>query len=379
MGVVNEEQTHERRSSSMSFAMRWKQENLRLITITAASLLAVIIMFMIMMYGTLTKKVTISIDGQEVTVYTKQQLLQDVLNEQGIAVTENDRVSQDLLSSVKSGDEVTIETVIPIVVTADGEEKTLFTSGDSVAEALLDLDIELGELDKVAPAPETQISSYDEIQIVRVVNEQEEVKETIAYETKKQSDPKLIKGKEIVVQQGKEGVLVKTLEKRFEDGKLVSEAVVEEKVAEPRIDQIVAVGTKSAVTVLSTSSPMIDEVTKSGITFGYKQILNNVKLTAYTAGVSSTGKSEDHPQYGITASGAKVAEGRTIAVDPKVIPMGWWVYIEGLGFRRAEDKGSAVKGNKIDVYFDSEDYAKRFGTKQGYTVYVIGPVKPSAD
>jgi 3D (Asp-Asp-Asp) domain-containing protein len=56
--------------------------------------------------------------------------------------------------------------------------------------------------------------------------------------------------------------------------------------------------------------------------------------------------------------------------------MGWWVYIDGVGFRRAEDKGSAVKGKKIDVYFDSESHAHKFGTKKGYTVYVIGPKKP---
>jgi 3D (Asp-Asp-Asp) domain-containing protein len=53
------------------------------------------------------------------------------------------------------------------------------------------------------------------------------------------------------------------------------------------------------------------------------------------------------------------------------------VYIEGVGFRRAEDTGSAVKGQKIDVYYDSHDYANRFGLKRGYTVYVIGPKKPT--
>ncbi|MNN20840.1 Cell wall-binding protein YocH precursor [compost metagenome] len=56
--------------------------------------------------------------------------------------------------------------------------------------------------------------------------------------------------------------------------------------------------------------------------------------------------------------------------------MGWWVYIEGVGFRRAEDTGSAIKGNKIDVYYDSLKDANNFGRKKGRTVYVIGPVKP---
>jgi 3D (Asp-Asp-Asp) domain-containing protein len=110
-----------------------------------------------------------------------------------------------------------------------------------------------------------------------------------------------------------------------------------------------------------------------------KHVMDNVTLTAYSAGVASTGKSKGHPEYGITRSGTRVQEGRTIAVDPRVIPLGWWVYIEGIGLRRAEDTGSAIKGKKIDVYYDSENYADRFGLKRGFTVYVIGPVKPTAD
>jgi 3D (Asp-Asp-Asp) domain-containing protein len=94
-------------------------------------------------------------------------------------------------------------------------------------------------------------------------------------------------------------------------------------------------------------------------------------LTAYTAGYESTGKTPSHPAYGITASGAKVKENFTIAVDPEVIPLGSLVYIEGLGIRKAEDTGSAIKGKKIDVYIPDLEEALEFGVKRNVKVYVL--------
>ncbi|MCZ8523717.1 MULTISPECIES: 3D domain-containing protein [Paenibacillus] len=379
MGVVNHEQTHVRRSSSMSFALRWKHENLRMISIIALISFAMTFMFLLMLYGTATKRVSLVVDGVEQTFQTRQGVLQRILDEQGIAVGEYDRMSHSLGAKVKSGDRITIEKAKPVQVTADGETSTVYTTGKTVKGALADLHMELGELDKVTPALDAEITDSTGIQVVRVKKEVEEVKEPIAYETVKQNEPQLLKGKEQVVQEGQEGILLKKKEKVFEDGKLISEQVVDQQVQTQSVQKIVAVGTKNPVVVLSSTSPNMDEVTMSGVTFGYKQVLNNVKMTAYTAGVASTGKSSSHPAYGLTSSGTRVTEGRTIAVDPKVIPIGWWVYIEGLGFRRAEDTGGAVKGNHIDVYFESRDYAIRFGSKRGYTVYVIGPKKPTAD
>jgi 3D (Asp-Asp-Asp) domain-containing protein len=83
-----------------------------------------------------------------------------------------------------------------------------------------------------------------------------------------------------------------------------------------------------------------------------------VRATAYTA--SCEGCS------GITATGVNIKanpDARVIAVDPKVIPLGSKVYVEGLGEAIAADTGSAIKGNRIDVFISSKQAAINFGVK----------------
>ena len=67
-----------------------------------------------------------------------------------------------------------------------------------------------------------------------------------------------------------------------------------------------------------------------------------------------------------TATGTIATAGRTIAVDPNVIPYGTSVEIDGIGVRVAEDCGGAIKGNRIDLLFDTHQEALNFGrqTKQ---------------
>lgn len=381
MGMFQIKETHGKRSSSMSYAVRWKHENLRLILLSAIISIAMTFMFLVLLYGTAVKSVSVVVNGQENIVTTKQWVLQRLLDEQAITIGPHDKISTPLNATVKDGDRIVIDKALPIIVTADGNTSTFYTTERTVQGAIEELDISIREQDKVFPALGTELEPLLGLKVVRVEKELVEQKTTIPFTIVKKNDPNLESGKEKLVQTGQNGVVVEQFEQVFEDGDLVSETLVAKLEPTPVIEQVVAIGTKKIVpevTVLSSSTPSVETVTKSGVTFKAKKVIKNVTLTAYSAGFASTGKNEDHPQYGITASGAKVSEGRTIAVDPDVIPLGWWVYIDGIGFRRAEDTGGAIKGNKIDVYFDSEAYTKKFGRKKGYTVYVLGPNKPSS-
>lgn len=87
-------------------------------------------------------------------------------------------------------------------------------------------------------------------------------------------------------------------------------------------------------------------------------------ITAYCKCNECCGKTD-----GITATGGKAKQGRTVAVDPTLIPYGSVVYIDGIGYYIAEDCGGAIKDNRIDVYFDSHSEAVKFG-KQKKLVYI---------
>jgi 3D (Asp-Asp-Asp) domain-containing protein len=106
----------------------------------------------------------------------------------------------------------------------------------------------------------------------------------------------------------------------------------------------------------------------------------------------ASGYSANDPVQGtdnITATGKEIREGM-IAVDPSVIPLGTKIEIKDMGIFTAEDTGGKVKGDRIDIYFDSKKEAEEFGRK-GIWVKIInddyelelaglyGRIQPSGD
>ncbi|MEH7403403.1 MULTISPECIES: 3D domain-containing protein [Bacillaceae] len=103
----------------------------------------------------------------------------------------------------------------------------------------------------------------------------------------------------------------------------------------------------------------------------YKKV--TVTATGYTAGRESTGKSPKDHSYGITYSGVEVKRDlfSTIAADLNVFPIGTVLFIPGYGYGVVADKGAAVKGHHLDLYFQTVgDVFEHWGKKK-LAVYII--------
>lgn len=111
--------------------------------------------------------------------------------------------------------------------------------------------------------------------------------------------------------------------------------------------------------MLEEARKTIDELKNEEYKLVY---IGNYKLTHYCT------EKREHAcgtGTGLTATGTKVTAGRSIAVDPSIIPYGSKVYIEGYGWRIAEDCGGGVDGKHIDIAVDGHSHALKMGTKTG--------------
>ena len=100
---------------------------------------------------------------------------------------------------------------------------------------------------------------------------------------------------------------------------------------------------------------------------------HTVTATGYTAGEESTGKTPEHPAYGITYSGVKVKRDlySTIAADTSLFPIGSVLFIPEYGFGVVADTGSAITGKRIDLYYDTVNDVYNEWGKKTLDVYLI--------
>lgn len=135
----------------------------------------------------------------------------------------------------------------------------------------------------------------------------------------------------------------------LEKNPLDEEVIIESTVLETESEELIVIETTEVILEVVETEPELEEVLKS---------LGTFKLTAYCPCTKCCGENAK----GITSTGTIATEGRTIAVDPRIIPYDTEVIINGHTYI-AEDCG-AFKNNQIDIFFESHSEALEFGVQK---------------
>ena len=266
------------------------------------------------------------------------------------------------------GYDVTLAAGQTVTVRRNGETQTVKSRKESISRLLERMDIVPSPLETVAvnlAGPGVEITVEEEIIYYDRIVEQ------VTFDTVRVANPEMKKGTEQVVQKGANGVRTSIYEVVFSNGQELSRQFVEE-VDSTAVDQIVEYGTAADATVNSKST--ISSVSKNSDGSGTLTLADGSTLdfsaaksmtaTAYTAGYGGA-------DY-YTATGTSVRVG-TVAVDKRVIPLGTKLYIvtnDGIVYGTAVAEDTGVKGDKIDLYFDTYQQCINFG-RRGCTVYIL--------
>lgn len=303
-------------------------------------------------YQSLSKTIAIIDDGKVTQYETFDVYVGELLDNQGIVLEDKDSVSPSEETEVTNGMKINIyrwKPTVSITVNAD-TTSTFTTTAKTVQDALKEKQIELTTEDEVIPALDTPITEDTKIEIKTKEVSIEKQEEEIPFETETEKTTELKEGVEEVVTEGKKGIKEKTVEIVRFGGEVVSETVKEEVVKSEPVKRVVKKG---------IASPVVNN--KVGQNYEYTKAMT-LEATGYTdiAGDRWNNK---------TASGSHTFVGM-VAVDPRVIPLGTKLYVEGYGLAIAGDTGGAIKGDKIDLFFETRDQAYEFG-RRDRKVYIL--------
>lgn len=304
-------------------------------------------------------KVRITVNGQSKYCNSEAETIEELLNENNI-VPEDYKIDKELSDRVTAGMQVKLEALPIVHITVDDNESFDFKAkSETIGQLMLELK-QLNDVTyKVADGHSSSEKLSDGMSVaLKAVNEEIYVEKTeIPFKTVKKESADLYEGETKVAQSGVVGIKEETMKNVLVGGELVDNFCIERKVTTEPVDEIILVGTKKKQTVAVGGN--IGE-------YEYSRVVT-MNATAYCPCASCNGKWAGRP----SALGLKVEKG-VVAVDPSFIPLGTKLYVEGYGYCIAGDTGGAIKGNRIDLCYDSHSQALSSGW--GHTnvkVYVL--------
>lgn len=265
-----------------------------------------------------TVEITMS-NGYQMTVITTKTNVEEILADNNIIIEEDERVTPNLDEEINESNKI-------LITNKSIQEVQIAKISESGIETSL----------------EEILKSYSPI-IEKIVVEEE----IIPYETiTKDAASGATDTRNKVIQQGEDGLKETTYKIKYQNEEEIERTIISENIIKEPVDRIVQI--QKNVTSRATSSR-----NSVGYTDGTTKIF---KITAYCSCAKCCGKTN-----GITASGTHATAGRTVATSSQFsfgtkLNIGGNIYV-------VEDRGGAIKGNKIDVYMDSHAEALAWGVK----------------
>ncbi len=317
-----------------------------------ASLVAVLVFSCICVARSQASAVTVSAWDREVNLsVAPETTVKEVLERANVILGPGDSCVPDPDEKVEDGSRVIVNRGCPRFVHCDGKVSVVTTSCARVSNILGLAQVTLGQEDIVTPAPEDEMVDCNTIRVVRVTYGEEVQEVSMDFATETRNDNSLETGLTRVYRSGSRGLDRVTYTVRYEDGKAVQRGeIARETIKEPS-NKIVLVGA-------------LRQVSRGGENLRFTRAVD-ASSTAYCSCAKCCGKFSN----GYTHIGLPAKKG-VIAVDPSVIPLGTRVYVDGYGYAVAADTGGAIKGNRIDVCFDTHEEALRWGMKK-VKVYLL--------
>ncbi|MCR8746544.1 3D domain-containing protein [Romboutsia lituseburensis] len=254
-----------------------------------------------------------------------------------------------------------------VTLVVKGKEKNLSTHKSNVKKLLDEQDVKYDGNDIVTLELDRKIKNGDRIEVIDVREQTIREKKEIPYETKIVDDKNLLKGNSTVSTEGETGRNELVYKITYYNGKKVDKKFIKEEEVSHPINKVIQKGIKEEVKVASSRG----ETTRMIPTLNsYDTTIKNYDDTSKTDGKQISVEATAYTGHNITSTGTKPKWG-TIAVDPTIIPYGTKVYIPQFGKTFiAEDCGSAIKGNKIDIYMYDKEEVYNWGRKN-IEVYIV--------
>ena len=298
------------------------------------------------------KSVTLVVDGTTKSVATESEDVASLLAESGVDVRPGDLVSPASSAPLGEGTVVVVRHAIPVTLRLGDESVSVHVLGRTVADALVMAGLDPTSGLRTDPAVDTPLSPGMTVNVTDVFIRVLEEQVSVPYDTVVNGDPRLPLGARKVVKAGVTGSSIRVWQVVVTGGVEGQRTLKLERELVPVINEVVAIGTKQpfrqvllARHPVAKSRPHAVKPAPTPEVTGRVLAMESTAYTPYECGQSVSWIRHKMAQNHIPDGWG------IVAVDPRVIPLGSRLFVEGYGYAVACDTGGAIKGSIVDVCF----------------------------